>query len=801
MKKALPLAFLFITTCTQIMGQNHCKGIIKDSNGKNQEFVAVMLTNAQDSSQFIGTASDVNGKFEFNNIPYSSFFITATAVGYTNTSSGIIEAGMQDTLSLVMVQTTETIQEFTLESKVNKIEIEPGKITLNVENSSLTTGNTALDLLRRIPGVFVDNDGNISVKGKMGVNVYIDGRPTYMSGTQLKNFLKTLYATNIAKIEVITQPDAKYDAEGNAGIINIVLRKKIALGFNGTFDAWYGQGFYASGGGSFNFNYGKGKWNVYGSYAFNHSQGYSLSTPTRQIDSAIYNRNYWGVPILNSHTIKLNIDYEINKKWNFGIGINGGVSHNEWLGSSKSTFQQTNSSLVDSVQVVSDLTQWYDYNVSLNIYTDWKIDSLGQKLTINADGGTFQERTHGRYGYQFLDAYGAPLRLAPDLTYTLEPNLYLVSGKVDYINPHVFKKFKLEAGIKSSYVTNEANVIYKTLDGSNNEINIPQMSNHYLYQENINAVYISLKRTFKTVTLKAGLRGEHTNITGTQLNTGEVNRQNYVSFFPTAGLSVNPNANHSFTFMFSRRINRPEYNELNPFIFLLDNYTSFQGNPSLRPQFSYNFELNYTMFQVFTFNTSYSLITNNLINTFRFDSVYTQRLVFSKSNVGETHNFTAGGTFMMPVTSWWYVLLSGNAIYNSIVDPTLNINRAGWCGMFSGYFEFTLPKKFTLELSGYFVTQQPAGQQLIQPMGDMSAGISKKLFKDQLTLKFNVSDIFRTTRYRVVTSLPTGDAFGTTIWWDSRIFNFSASFTFGRAIKDIQEKEKDDLYKRVGGGR
>lgn len=784
-----------------LLAQSQCKGTIQDDHGKPVEFATVMLTNAQDSTQFIGTASDANGKFEFTHVPYPAFFITASVVGYTNVSSMVIQAGLNDTVNLVMVQSTETIQEFTLESKINKIEIEPGKITMNIENSSLSAGNTALDLLRRIPGVFVDNDGNISVKGKSGVNVYVDGRPTYMSGTPLKNFLKTLYASNISKIEVITQPDAKYDAEGNAGIINIVLRKKMALGFNATFDAFYGQGFYASAGGSFSFNYGKGKWNIYGSYAFNHNKGYSWTVPTRQIDSAIYHRNYWGTPVLNSHTFKLNMDYSINKKWNVGVGVNGEVSHNEWLGSSTSIFRHAGNNQADSVQIIADLTQWYDYNISFNLYTECKLDTLGQKLTINADAGTYHERTRGSYGYQYLDAYGAPMRLVPDLTYTLQPNLYLISGKVDYVNPHVFKKFKLEAGIKSSYVTNEANVIYQTLDAGNNPILVPQMSNHYLYQENINAIYISMRRAFKIVTIKAGLRGEHSNIIGTQLTTGQQNRQNYFSFFPTAGITVAPNTNHSLTFMFSRRINRPEYNELNPFIFLVDNYSSFQGNPSLRPQFSYNFEFNYSMFQVFTFNTSYSLITNNLINTFRFDSVYNQRLVFSKANVGEAHNFTIGGTFMMPVTKWWYIMATGNAVYKAFADSSLNLNRGGWLGMFNGYFEFTLPKKFTIELSGYFVTQQIAGQQLVEPLGDVSAGISKKLLNDQLTLKFNVSDIFRTTRYRVVTSLPTGDTYTSSIWWDSRIFNFSASFTFGRAIRDIKEKEKDDLYKRVGGGR
>jgi iron complex outermembrane receptor protein len=800
MKKILPL-LLMLLGYGSLVAQNHCKGVVKDSNGKTLEFVAVMLTNVADSSQFIGTATDVDGKFDFPQVPYPSFFITASVVGYNNASSGVIQAGQQDTITIVLTEATNTMNEFTLETRVNKIEIEPGKVVMNVENTTLSVGNNALDLIRKMPGVFVDNDGNISVKGKKDVMVYIDGRPTYMSGTQLKNFLKTLSASNISKIEVITQPGANYDAEGNAGIINITLRKKITLGFNGTVEAWYGQGFYPKGGGSFSFNYGKGKVNIYGSYSFSHWRGYIQPELTRPIDSALYSQNYFGGSQDNSHNIKLNFDYEVNKKWTIGTGINVSLGHNLWTGSTKSTFQNLQGTQLDSTQLVNDYTPWNMYNVSLNFNTQWKIDTLGQKMTINADGGTYIERTSGTYQYKFLDSYGDTLRTAPDRTYTMNPNLYLVSGKVDYENPHVFKKFKFEAGIKSSYVTNQTDVTYKNRFPNGSSVIIPGMTNQFIYEENINAFYLSLKRTIKKWTFNAGLRGEHTNITGTQVNLNQVNRQNYFSFFPSAGIAVNPNENHSLSFMYSRRIDRPEYSELNPFIYLLDNYSSFQGNPLLRPQFSNNFELSYTLFQVFTLNTSYTMINNSIIDVFRFDSLNTQRLVFSKANIGSTHNFTAGGSFMMPVTKWWFIMINGNAIYNSYSDATLHINNQGWYGLFSGYFEFTLPKKFTIEMSGYFMTQHPEGQQIVLPNGDFSAGISKKLFKDKLVIKFNVSDIFRTTKWRTTTTTQYGDQFKSTFWWDSRVYTFALSWNFGTAIKEANKKDKDALFDRVGGGR
>lgn len=797
------ILFLLLTLpfLPYLHAQHSCHGVVTDQDGTPLEFVAVMLTNVADSNQFIGTATDAQGKFEFTQITYPNYFIKATVVGYTDASSGVLNLNYKDTIKIIMTQATNTLNEFTLENKTNKIEFEPGKVIMNLENSTLTAGNNALDMLRRMPGVFVDNDGNISIKGKSGVNVYIDGRPTYLSGSQLKNLLKTIMANNISKIEVISQPDAKYDAEGNAGIINITLIKKMTLGFNGNLEGWYIQGIYPKGGGSFNFNYGKGKWNISGAYTYTHWHGIIQPGGNRIIDSTRYDQIYKGQPIENSHNVKFTVDYDINKKWVIGTAINFNAGHSNWKGANYSTFTNLSTGVIDSTQIVADSTGWTNYNVSVNLNTQWKIDSLGQKLSINADGGTYLEYVRGNYRFNYYDQYGAIMRVEPMRNYNQAPALYFVSGKIDYENPHLFKKLKFEAGIKSSYVTNEANVQYRTFDTGNNEIPIPSMSNHFLYEENINAAYISLKYNVKKWSFSAGLRGEHTNTTGTQFTTGQVNRQNYFSLFPSAGIAWNPSDNHSINIMYSRRIDRPGYNDLNPFIYTMDNFSSFQGNPNLLPQFSNNIELSYTMFQVLTLTTSYAQINNNLTDVFRIDSLNAQRLIFTKTNLGEVHNFTAGGTFMMPIGKWCYFMLNGSAIYNSVVDANLNINRQGWYGMFSAYVEFTLPAKFSIELNGYAMTQQVVGQSITQPMGEVGIGVSKKLFKDQLTLKLGATDLFLTTPFRSVITTEDGREVNSVFRWDSQRLTFSASFKFGRAIKQAREKEKEELLDRLGGGR
>ncbi|MCX7743845.1 MAG: TonB-dependent receptor [Flavobacteriales bacterium] len=784
---------------SNLFAQYAITGKVTTWDGAVAEFANVLVVNIADTSQFVGTVADINGKFEFSGIRFQQVYIKASLIGYASARSEAILLPHHEFVNLILIPVATDIEEISIVAFKPKIEIEAGKTTLNVDNSTISTGLNAMELIRRIPGVFVDNDGNISIKGKSGVNIYIDDKPTYMSGRELKNLLNSLQASNIEKIEVMNQPGAAYDAQGNAGILNIKLKKKMNLGFNGTLDAFYGQGIYPKAGGSFTFNYGKGKWNFNGSYAYNYRKGLMETSMERAIGNASYARRYTGVSQDHSHMAKLGFDYDINKKRSIGSYGNFTGTHNDWKGGGRAIFSDALNTVVDSVNITEDYTPWSSYNIQLNINSQWKIDTNGQKLMLNVDGGTFRENTRGDYRFFYLLGNGDTARTVPNVWYTQTPQLYLVSGKLDYIHPNLLG-FQVEAGLKSSYVSNDGPVEFKTRDSLNNEVVITNQTNHFLYLENINAIYISIKRNFKKWNFHAGLRGEHSNITGKQIITSQLNKQQYFSLFPTAGISYIPNENHNLSLLYSRRIDRPSYGELNPFVYVLDNFSSYQGNPNLKPEFSENFELNYTLFQALSFNTTYSLITDASSEIFFVDSLNPERLIFSSGNIGRVHNFSSGVTLSMSVGNWLFMMVSGNAIYNNFKDTLLNIANEGWYGMFSGYIEFYLPMKFTMELNGYVMTSMPDGQQLSKPMGEVSAGISKSLLKDQMKIKFNVSDIFRTTQWRAFGISPSGESFYSTYWWDSRVFTFSISYKLGAGNREFTTK-KDSLFDRVGGGR
>lgn len=782
----IPTGFLF--------SQNSISGMIK-SNGNPVPYANILIYNATDSTNFLGTASDMDGKFEIPNINFNKGILKISALGFDSYSQEITIPSTE--LSIELMSKANDINEVTITATQNTITQEPGKTVLNVANSSVNANNSAYELLRKIPGVIVDNNGNITVKGRGNIMVYIDGNPTYISGNDLKKLLENTNASNIEKIEVITQPGANFDAEGNGGIINIVMKKKVAMGFNGSIEGFYGQGFYPKAGGGISLSYGRKKWNLSGSYNFNFNNGLMWITNIRPIGSSEYNQNYWASTPDYSHAGKIAFDYTFSKKVFSAINFNYNFSNGLWGARNRVEFKNA-AGLIDSVQTVNDSTPYNSYNLRGNILTKVNLDTTGQHITFNLDLGTFRDNVRGKYIYDFLDPFGVSYRTSPSQRYTNSPLLYIIAGKIDYVNPH-FLKMELNAGWKSSYVTNDGQVEYFNMFASGDSI-ITDRSNRFIYEENINAAYLILKKKIKKWSFEAGVRMEHTNTTGTQMTTGQVNKQNYVSFFPNAGIGFSPSEIHQINFIYNRRINRPDYNELNPFLYVLDNYSTYQGNPNLKPQFSHNFELSYSIFQALTFTASYSNVDNQIFDAFTIDSINPQRAIFTKTNLGNSHVFNAGVSFGMPITKWWMFFVSGNAIYNTFKDSTLNIDNSGWYGVFSTYMEFTLPKKFSIELTSYFMTGAPMNQGISQPNGDVSAGISKKLFKDKLQLTFNVSDIFRTTRWNSVSILPDGTQSRGSFWWDSRVFRFSAKFNFGGPPKRSTQKE-DSIFDRVGGGR
>lgn len=825
MKKIFALAALIIISWNSQAQTKTGKisGTVIDGSTKTIESATISLLKAKDSSVVKFTVADKTGRYEFENVPTGQYLVSVSAVGH---SKGFSEkAEITDQQTSVTLKTMELVPQaksmgaVTVVSKKPFIEQKIDRTVINVEASVTNAGATALDVLEKSPGVTVDKDGNISLKGKQGVMVMIDGRPTYLSSAELSNYLKNLPASSLDQIEIMTNPSAKYDAAGNSGIINIKVKKNKQQGFNGSLTLNYGQGRYWKSNNSLNLNYRTGKVNLFANGGVSQWNGFQTLTihrefknpGTQQVEDIFDQTNN----MLNSNTfsnLKIGADYYVSKNTTLGIVASGFTNPGRF--SSRSTiYLQDSKSTIDSINsaVSRNKNKWK--NGSLNLNMRHQFDSTGRELTADLDYVTYGSDNTQRLTSTFYDPEWIKTGIE-QLRGDLPVSIDIYTAKMDYTQP-LKKEAKLEMGVKSSYVktANEAN--YFLVSNSDESVDYNK-TNHFDYKENINAAYVNYNRQFKKFGVQTGLRFEQISYEGFQ--HGNPTRQdssfkrNYANLFPTVFVSYKANDKNQFSASFGRRIDRPAYQNLNPFLFFLDKYTYEAGNTFLKPQYTNNFEVTHTFKSWLTTTLNYSITRDMIAETFEqaenvngTDGLAT---IVRRGNIGERNAAGISVSAQVPVTKWWTAILYSNFNYNKF-SGTINggekidIDAANLTGNVNNQFKFN--KGWSAELSGWYRTKGVEGQIMIQPMGAASAGFGKQIFKQKGSLKLTVRDLF-------YTQFPKGNInFQNTKAYfenrrDSRVVNLSFSYRFGKPIKDQRQRRKiggaDEEQNRVkvGGG-
>ena len=637
------------------------------------------------------------------------------------------------------------------------IEQKSDRILVNVDASPANAGTSVMDVLGKIPWSIGDKDGNISLKGKQGVTIMIDNRPTYMSGAQLAVYLKSLPSSAIDQLEIMSNPSAKYDAAGNSGIINIKTKKNKAKGFNGSTTLTYTQGKYAKPGGSLNMNYRVNKFNLFFNGGYTYWQGFQqldinrnyLDPGTKNINSIFTQSTHMKFisPELN---LKLGMDYFLDSKTTLGVVFSGYQNNETDVSQSYISLKNSNNvtdSLVQSFGNIHGI--WSNGTVNLNLRRQF--DSTGRELTADADYIYYKSGSNQLFQNYTYDPEMNLLSsntLSGDLPSTI--NIY--SFKTDYTHP--FRNdFKLEAGLKTSFVATDNKANYYDVSG---EVYVPDTTktNYFVYHENINAAYINLTKKYGKWNLQAGLRIENTNYDGHQYgNIYTVNnndssfKKSYVNAFPTAYITYDLNSNNSFNLNFGRRIDRPDYGDLNPFLFFLDEYTYQAGNPYLQPQLSTNIELSHTYKNKLTTTLNYSNTQNFFAETFEQDGHAT---IVRRGNIGRRENGGIAESLNMPLTKWWNTTIYVNVNYNQftgeLYGEDLDVSAVTAMGNMTNQFKFT--NGWSAELSGWYRTSGIEGQIMVQPMGQTSAAIAKQIMKDKGSLKLGLRDIFYTQQVK-----------------------------------------------------
>jgi iron complex outermembrane recepter protein len=763
MKKLLISLALLLSTLT-IFAQGKISGRVIDASGAPLEFVTVTLHRAKDSVLVKGALTDAFGKYEFEQVKNGSYHVVAAQVGLKKILSAPLSI-LDNTLiinELKLVEETKTLGAVTVTAQKPFIEHQIDKTVVNVENSIIAAGSTAMEVLEKAPGVIVDNEGKITLRGKEGVRVMVDGKPSQLSQDQLANLLRNTTANLIQKVEIITNPSSKYDAAGNAGIINIVMKKNQLYGLNGQVSSTYGQGVYFKNMNSVNLNYRYGKWNAFGSYNYNTRMNFSNNEITRLFradngkgavtDSFVqtaYNRN----PYI-SNAWRGGVDYNLSNKTTLGILFSGnfGNRNNNIKGLSKdniTTIYAPDGKIRSEVhtRIMEDDT-WNE--VSANFNVKHTFDSLGREITFDADSYAFNTDNQQNFEVSSTGESNGKQQnniarkfdiksLKTDLTYPL-PDFFGTSTK----------KAKFEAGAKTSYVNSGNDIMFYNFQGTTRIID-KNITNDFQYDENINAAYANFNQELKHgISYQVGLRAENTNIRGKQLTTDTSFSRHYTDVFPTAFVmrKWGEKDKHSVRVGYSRRIDRPDYNDLNPFRQFLDRYTYEQGNPNLTPQYSNNFDVSYTFMGAMTVGANYSKTNDAITFTVKQDDALKQSFV-TKQNVATLENYGVNLNVPVPIKKWWFVNTSANFFVNryqgeflggnlDVKIPVLNLNIQN---------RFTLPKDWSAEVSGWYVSNATQGLFVGDPMYAINAGISKQLLDKKLTVRLNAQDIFRTQKF------------------------------------------------------
>jgi iron complex outermembrane receptor protein len=814
MKTIVTILMLIISGYLQ--AQTKIQGIAREANNSPLESASVSLFKGADTFILKMTVTNKEGGFVFSEIPAGIYHIRISAVGYEPVIGANFNITKKDkTLELPafdLHRKNNDLQSVVVVSKKPFIEQKNDRILVNVDASPANTGSSVMDVLEKSPGVSVDKDGNISLKGKQGVTIMIDNRPTYMSGTQLATYLKSLPSSAIDQLEIMSNPSAKYDAAGNSGIINLKTKKNKARGFNGSATLTYTQGEYAKPGGSLNLNDRENKFNFFMNGGYTYWQGFqNLDINRNYLDAGTDNIN--SIFTQNTHmkflspelNLKLGADYFLDSKTTFGIVLSGYQNNETDNSTSNITLKNANKVADSLVQSIGNIHgKWSNGTVNLNFRRQF--DSSGRELTADADYIYYKSSSDQLFQNYTYDPNMKPLSsntLSGDLPSTI--NIY--SFKSDYTHPFQ-DDFKLEAGLKTSFVATDNKANYYDVSG-NEYIPDTTKTNYFVYHENINAVYFNLTKKYKKWNFQAGLRVENTNYDGHQYgNIYTVNnndssfKKSYVNAFPTAYISYELNDKNTFNMNFGRRIDRPDYGDLNPFLFFLDEYTYQAGNPYLQPQISTNIELSHTYQNMLTTTLNYSNTQNFFAETFQQEGHAT---IVRRGNIGRRENAGIAVSLNMPVTKWWNTTIYVNVNYNhytgELYGEDLDVHAIQGMGNMTNMFKFK--HGWSAELSGWYRTSGIEGQIYVQPMGQTSTAIAKQIMKERGTLKLGLRDIFYTQQVKGSIDFQQTEAtFHNSR--DSRQLSLTFTYRFGQAIKGAQNNHHsggaDDESNRIKKG-
>lgn len=786
MKKLFSLAAMQLCLSLVVWAQDSAgsvHGSVMDATHQPLAYANILLFNAADSTLAKAEYSGEDGAFKMRNIEPGQYWLKASFVGFPDFVSGVLSVAADKVTSVPTVvldnEGTE-LAEVVVTALKPLVEVKPDKTVFNVEGSINATGNTAFELLRKAPGLVVDNNDNIILLGKNGVRIFIDGRPSPLNAEDLVEMLKGMQSDQIEAIEIITNPSSKYEAEGNAGIINIRMKKDKRHGTNANVTLGYTISVFPKYFGSVGINHRNKKMNIFGSY--NHGTGNrrNFFNLHRQQLGMIYDQKNVRTSDFTNHNFKAGADYLIDDKNTIGVTVSGFASDRNDFNDGRTAISLASSEVIDSLLLATSRNSTDIINTDYNL--NYRYDDR-KGIVWNFDANYAQFRRDG-------DAYQPNLYTSSDGNEVFTERIFssetptdinLLSFKIDH-ERNLFGG-KLESGLKFSNVTTDNTFNFYDVIEDVNILDLDR-SNNFVYEEMVNAAYFNYQYQFEKWGIQAGLRAEQTNSVGTLTSeqvsdNDEVNRS-YLDFFPSAGVTYQASQKTTWRLNYSRRINRPGYQDLNPFEYKLDELTYQRGNPFLQPQYTNAVQLTHSF--NYRFNTTLSYSYTSDFFTQIIDTTETSRSFITQKNLASQRVISLNFGAPISLSKWWNVYANVNA-YHQLNSADFGEGKVVDVGATAvniyNQHTFMLPKGMALEVSGFYNSPSIWGGTFkTRAMWSVEAGFKMKVLQGRGNIKVSIGDIFNTMGWYGESDFG-GVAIATSGSWESRRLRVNFSYLFG----------------------
>lgn len=757
------------------------------------EFSTNVLYKSKDSTIVKIAMSEPDGSVIFEGIDFGKYYIHTSFVGLKERYTQVVHRLQKTQIPTIKLQPDTVLDEVVVNSRRNLIKKEIDRVVLNVK-ATMTDGGNLAEVLQLAPGINIRTNGAVSLRGKSGVMVLIDGRRSYLKGTDLENFLNGMSANQFSKIEIMTNAPAKYEAEGNAGIINIVTKRNYQKGWELNIGSSYRQGVYAEIGQSLGIKVNAKKISFFSNVSYTNKKDFEEFDITRRFSDSnknllsTYDQNTFMRNENNLLTARLGLDYFINEKTSLGVIISPQVTIGE-TNVKNQTLLTDNLGILETKLIAPAFNEADNENFQSNIHASNKLDSDGQNISIDLDYLQFNSKAKQTFQNRYFNASNN-LTQEENLINKLPQKINIYTGKIDYTLP-LGEDIKLEIGGKMSFVNTNNDAQFFEQIGGGQLVLDTTLSNFFKYKENVNAGYLNYMQSFGDISFQVGVRAENTDVEGDQVTQNIISTNNYTNILPSAFLKYELGEDDEIGFSYGKRLERPDYTDLNPFRYFFDALTFEEGNPTLNPELSDNYELSYATLGGAITATGYFNKVEDIITDVIFQNENTNETFIRKENLSNLTTYGVNLSVSMPIMDDW--IISSNLDYsqNKLLGNLSNKEFTIKANTFAGFLmnQYKIDENWGFQLAGWYTSKSLSDTFIQEPYGRISFGISRKLWGGKGKIRLSGNDIFGWTNFNARSGFPNTDVSVENTWQTKTLkLAFTYKINSGNN-KKIEERE------------